>query len=37
MKGVDVSIFNDYVDWQTLKDNGIDLCHLQNRFWTKRH
>lgn len=32
MKGVDVSYHNDFVDWQTLKDNGIDFAICRTSY-----
>lgn len=32
MRGVDVSVFNDLVDWQTLKDAGIDFAICRTGF-----
>ncbi|MBQ4494341.1 MAG: hypothetical protein II968_01095 [Selenomonadaceae bacterium] len=32
MKGVDVSYFNDWVDWQSLKDAGIEFAICRTGF-----
>ena len=32
MKGVDVSTFNEYVDWHALKDKGIDFAICRTGF-----
>lgn len=34
MKGVDVSVHNDFVDWQTLKKNGIDFAICRTGWGT---